>query len=187
FVHALVGGARVTSSTVFGLVPDQVFFNHTFHQNAFAADGGVGLDINASRHVAIRLFQGDYLYTQFNDGKNNRQDNFRVSGGLVFRFGFAAPPPPANRPPTAACAANPDTIQMESGQVVTVRATASDPDGDPLTYSWKASGGTVDGTGPEVRWNPGSATPGDYTVSAHVDDGRGGTVDCSATIHLQPR
>src|SRR5262249_8645465 len=113
FVHALVGGARVTSSTVFGLVPDQVFFNHTFHQNAFAADGGVGLDINASRHVAIRLFQGDYLYTQFNDGKNNRQDNFRVSGGLVFRFGFAAPPPPANRPPTAACAANPDTIQME--------------------------------------------------------------------------
>jgi len=63
FIHTLVGGARVESSPIFGLPLDQVFFNHFFHQNAFAADAGGGLDVNASKHVAIRLFQGDYLYT----------------------------------------------------------------------------------------------------------------------------
>src|SRR5262249_1958271 len=56
FVHTLVGGARVESSPVFGAFLDQVFFSRFFHQNAFAADAGGGLDVNASKHVAIRLF-----------------------------------------------------------------------------------------------------------------------------------
>src|SRR5262249_23980587 len=183
FFHTLVGGARITSDLALGVVPDQVFFNRSFHQNAFAADGGVGLDWNASRHVAIRLFQVDYLYTKFTDNHNDRQNNLRASGGLVFRFGFPAPPP-VNHPPTATCAASPDTVHVESTEVATIRATASDPDGDPLTYAWTASGGSVDGTGPEVRWNPGTSAPGDYTITAHVDDGRGGTATCSATVHL---
>lgn len=186
FAHTLVGGARVTSSLAVGVVPDQVFFNRSFHQNSFAAAAGGGLDWNAGRHVAIRLFQADYVLTKFSDNNNDRQNNLRISGGVVFRFGFPAPPP-VNHSPTAACAASPDTVHMESSEVATIRATASDPDGDPLTYAWTASGGSVDGTGPEVRWNPGSSAPGDYTVTAHVDDGRGGTANCSATIHLQPR
>ncbi len=189
FVHGLVGGARINEDVSTPFFPNTAFFARgKFHQNAFAADGGAGLDWNVRRHVAIRLFQGDYLYTQFNDFHNDRQNNIRASAGLVFRFGFpSAAPPPVHHAPTATCSANPTSIQAESGATAVIRADAVSPDNNPLTYSWSATGGTVDGTGPEVHWNPGTAAPGTYTITAHVDDGKGGTVSCSADVQLQPR
>jgi outer membrane protein OmpA-like peptidoglycan-associated protein len=92
-----------------------------------------------------------------------------------------------HHPPTATCSANPTSIQEGSGQTVTVHAEAVSPDNNPLTYSWTASAGTVDGTGPDVRWNPGTSAPGTYTVTARVDDGYGGTVSCSANIQVTPK
>ena len=185
FVHALVGGARLESTLK---VPpgDTVFFNHSFHQNALAAMGGGGLDWNPKQHLGIRLFQIEYLYTNFNDNRDNRQNNIRVSGGIVLRFGFPAPPPPRH-PPTASCSANPSTVHLNTDEVAVIRADASSPDGAPLTYTWSATGGAVDGTGPEVRWKPGGAAVGSYTVKAHVDDGRGLTADCTAEVHVEPR
>jgi len=190
FAHTLVGGARLSTSAPAGFISDAVFFNPSSrHENAFAADGGVGLDFNASRHVAIRLGQVDYLYTHFKDLRDNRQNNLRASAGLVFRFGFphAAPPPPVHHPPSATCSANPSTIHAGTSEVAAIRADATSPDNLPLTYVWSATGGTVDGTGPEVRWNPGTSAPGTYTVTAKVDDGQGGTTSCSAEVHLEPR
>jgi outer membrane protein OmpA-like peptidoglycan-associated protein len=185
FLNTLVGGARI-SSTLNIPVGDTVFFNRSFHQNSFAAAGGGGLDWNVSRHVGIRLVQAEYLYTQFTDNRDNRQNNLRLSGGLVFRFGFPAPPPPHN-PPTASCSANPSTVHLDTDEVAVVRADAHSPDGVPLTYTWSATGGAVDGTGPEVRWKPSGAAVGSYTVTAHVDDGRGLSANCTAEVHVEPR
>jgi outer membrane protein OmpA-like peptidoglycan-associated protein len=78
-------------------------------------------------------------------------------------------------------------VYAGSGDFAAVRANASDPDSDPLTYSWTTNGGTVEGSGPEVRWNSSGVNPGTYTVKAHVNDGRGGTVDCSADIRVEAR
>jgi hypothetical protein len=47
---------------------------------------GGGLDWNATPHIGVRLIQAEYLLTKFNDGANNRQNNVRVSAGVVFRF-----------------------------------------------------------------------------------------------------
>ncbi|MGD0955489.1 MAG: hypothetical protein ABR953_01490 [Candidatus Acidiferrales bacterium] len=47
---------------------------------------GGGLDWNATEHIGVRLIQAEYLLTTFNDGVNNRQNNARVSAGVVFRF-----------------------------------------------------------------------------------------------------
>jgi len=58
---------------------------------------------------------------------------------------------------------------------------AADPDGDPLTYSWTASGGTVkpvNEDGSEGLWTAPDVT-GSYQVTCTVDDGKGGT-DSSA-------
>jgi outer membrane protein OmpA-like peptidoglycan-associated protein len=74
-----------------------------------------------------------------------------------------------------------------SGDIVVVRADASDPDNDPLTYAWSATGGTIDGTGAQVRWNPAGLALGTYSVTARVDDGRGGTTSCAAEIRVDPR
>jgi len=97
----------------------------------------------------------------------------------------AAPPAPANRPPTASCSADPAPIVSGSGNTVLVRAEASDPDNDPLTYTWTTTAGTIDGSGPEVHWNPAGVAPGAYSVTAHVDDGRGGTVECQAALRVE--
>ncbi len=54
--------------------------------NAFAMALGGGLNWNATPHIGIRLVQAEYLMTQFSDGANNRQNNARVSAGVVFRW-----------------------------------------------------------------------------------------------------
>lgn len=64
---ALIGGNIKSSDTVFG----------------YALGGGV--DIKVTSLVAIRG-QADFIRSQFNDLGDDRQNNFRVSGGLVFRF-----------------------------------------------------------------------------------------------------
>jgi outer membrane protein OmpA-like peptidoglycan-associated protein len=105
----------------------------------------------------------------------------------VFRFGGNPPPLAPNRPPVVSCSADKTMVYAGSGDMAAVNAVASDPDNDPLTYSWTTTGGTVEGTGPEVRWNSSGATVGTYSVKIRVDDGRGGTADCSADIRVEPR
>lgn len=78
FVQALFGGAHI-ANTVFG---------SSLSNNAFAMAIGGGLDLNATRHLGIRLGQVDYLMTRFEESVGNRQtqNNVRVSAGIVFRF-----------------------------------------------------------------------------------------------------
>ena len=56
-----------------------------------------------------------------------------------------------------------------------VTCTASDPDGDELSYDWSASAGEVSGDGDTVTWVT-PATEGSYSVAVTVTDGRGGEV-----------
>ena len=56
-------------------------------ENAFAMTVGGGVDFKISEHFAIRPVQAEYFLTKFTDGATNRQNNFRYSGGIVFRFG----------------------------------------------------------------------------------------------------
>ena len=111
--------------------------------------------------------------------------------GFVIKAGFthwpASKPVPVNHSPVAACAADKSSVFAGSNDAVNIRATATDPDGDPVMYSWAATGGRVDGNGADVRWLPGAALPGGYTVTVTVDDGRGGTTTCSVNTQVQQR
>lgn len=179
FLEALVGDHRLTPEAF-----------HDVDKLGFMFGGG--LDINLSRHVALRLLRADYVYSNYRFGSadvtpQTQVRGVRVQSGLVFMFGGAAPPPPPNHPPVASCSVDRSSVFAGSGDVALVRAVASDPDNDPLTYSWTTSGGSVEGSGPEARWNSSGTTPGTYTVKARVDDGRGGTTSCSADIRVEPR
>ena len=57
--------------------------------NSFVLTGGGGVDWKLSPRIGIRLFQAEYLYSQFlnGSGNGNRQDNLRLSAGIVFSFG----------------------------------------------------------------------------------------------------
>jgi opacity protein-like surface antigen len=55
--------------------------------NAFAMTAGGGIEYKISEHFAIRHVQAEYLLTKFMNGVSNRQNSFRYSAGIVFRFG----------------------------------------------------------------------------------------------------
>ena len=193
YVQVLVGGMYATNVTIpgcmgIGCTPLPV-------ENVFALTAGGGLDITLYHHVALRLFQAEYLMTTFVDrtsvaGNTAIQNDARLSTGIVFRFGggdHASPPPPPNRPPSASCSVDKSSLYAGSGDFAAVRAQADDSDNDSLTYSWAANGGAIEGSGPVVRWNSSNTTPGTYTVRARVDNGRGSVADCSADIRVELR
>ena len=161
-------------------------------QSSFALAAGGGVDVVFNKYVAWRFAQIDYLMTNASGVDLNptpwRQNNLRLGTGLVLRFGFppSAPPPPSG-PPTASCSANPTSVYAGSNDPAAIHVTASSPASLPLTYSYTATGGTVEGTGPDARWNSTGLAPGTYTVTAKVDDGKGGTGSCTADIQVQEK
>jgi len=84
-----------------------------------------------------------------------------------------------NHSPVAACWADKKSVDSGSDDAILIMTRAADPDGDPVQYSWAATGGRIEGTGSQVRWLAGGATPGSYTVTVTVSDGRGGSTTCS--------
>jgi outer membrane protein OmpA-like peptidoglycan-associated protein len=186
FVHTLFGAARLADISVTG-TPTSAFFNRSFSQNAFATALGGGLDVNINKHLGVRILQLDYLLTKFTDNNNNRQNNIRASGGLVLHFGGNPPPPPPNHPPTVTASANPTKVFAGSGDSIVLQAQAADPDNDPMSYKWSATGGGIEGTGSEVRWNSKDVKAGTYTATVTVDDGRGGTANASTEFKVEEK
>jgi outer membrane protein OmpA-like peptidoglycan-associated protein len=93
------------------------------------------------------------------------------------------PPPPANRPPTVSLNCLKDSLL--AGESTDCRATAADPDGDNLTYSWSASAGRVTGSGPDARLDTTGLSCGTtITVTVSVSDGRGGTASATDTVRV---
>ena len=179
FAEFLIGGAH-----------SGIELNGTGNQSAFAAAMGGGVDMVLTKSLAWRVAQLDYLMTTFSGpavGGNARQGNFRAGTGIVLRFGIPNPPPPPNHPPVAACSVNPTSLYAGSGDTVAVNVNASDPDNDPLTYSYTATGGTIEGTGADARWHSTGVAVGSYTVNVKVDDGKGGTASCSADIKVEEK
>jgi outer membrane protein OmpA-like peptidoglycan-associated protein len=180
FAEALFGAA----SAGVNLTGDQ-------KKQTFALAIGGGVDMVILKHLSWRVAQIDYLQTNFTGpslGGSAVQNSLRLGTGLVYRFGLPkAAPPPVNHPPVASCSANPSSVFQGSGDSVAVHVTASDPDNDPLTYNYTATGGTVQGTGPDARWNSAGVAVGSYTVTAKVDDGKGGTVSCAADIKVEEK
>jgi len=65
----------------------------------------------------------------------------------------------------------------------TIHCNAEDPDGDKLSYLWRATGGKITGEGSTVVWtSPG--VNGDYTITVVVSDGRGGEAEGSITFKV---
>ena len=91
--------------------------------------------------------------------------------------------PRPNQPPTIGCSASPRSTQP--GGRVHVTALASDPDNDPLTFSWESTSGQIVGSGSEVDLDTTHLAPSHFIVTGHVSDGRGGTADCHAEITLE--
>jgi hypothetical protein len=166
------------SGVVFVSAPD------TPPDNSFGArepvDGVWGLRVYPWRNIAFDLGYRRMLNLHDLNDRN----------GFVIKIGTAYWPekaPPVNHPPTITCTADKGSVYLDSGDTVTVNCNASDPDNDPLTYTWSSTCGRVDGTGPTVRWLSAGVPVGSCTVTAKVDDGRGGSANTSVNVAVQPK
>jgi hypothetical protein len=93
-------------------------------------------------------------------------------------------PPPVNRPPTVSLSCVKDAVLP--GETTTSMATAADPDGDPLTYTWSTSAGKLTGSGASTTLDT-AGVPCDttITVTVTVSDGRGGSASASCTVRVR--
>lgn len=79
-----------------------------------------------------------------------------------------------NRPPViTAMTASPPEVLVGTTSLIAV--TASDPDNDPLTYSWSASTGDIIGEGSTVRFSASFCCAGPNVVRVTVRDNAGGS------------
>lgn len=85
-------------------------------------------------------------------------------------------------PPTVGCSVSPSTIKP--GDTATVTATGVSPQNRPLTYSYKASAGTVSGTGATATFASAGAPTGATEITCQVTDDKGQTSTGNATVTI---
>ena len=105
-----------------------------------------------------------------------------AAGATTTGTGPAPPAAPVNRPPVVRVDCNP--CALEPGGKATLRADATDPDGDALTILWSATGGTIADTRTAITQWTAETAPGLVTFTATVDDGRGGRATDTVTIEV---
>ena len=176
FLEGLVGGHR--------LMPEAF---HDVTKLGFMFGGG--LDVNLSRHVALRLFRADYVYSNYRYGAPGVTPQTEIRGvrlqvGLNFMFGGEAPA----MAPSASCSVQP--TEVFAGESVT--ATASGSNFGPkrtVKYTWNGTGVKVTGSDASVQIDTTSLQPGSYGVTANLSDGRkNGFASCSGRFTVkEPR
>jgi uncharacterized protein YfaS (alpha-2-macroglobulin family) len=84
------------------------------------------------------------------------------------------------KPPTISC--QPESSSVTQGDSVTLTATASDPNGDALTYAWTVNGQSVTNNQATFEFGSTGRNPGSYTVQVTVTDVDGMSANCQFTV-----
>jgi outer membrane protein OmpA-like peptidoglycan-associated protein/opacity protein-like surface antigen len=173
FLEVLVGDHRLSPAAF-----------HDIDKLGFMFGGG--LDINLTRHVALRLLRADYVMSDYRFGPSTTTSSTEVGGirlqtGLNLMFGGGAPPVP----PSATCSVQP--TEVFAGEPVA--ATASGANFNPkrtVKYAWTGTGGEVAGSDASSQVDTTGLLPGSYQVTANLSDGgKHGFASCSAQFTVK--
>jgi outer membrane protein OmpA-like peptidoglycan-associated protein len=150
---------------------------------------GAGLDLNLSRHFALRLIRADYVFSNYRYGPSSVTPatdlrGVRVESGIIILLGGGEPPVP----PSAACSLQPSEVFAGEEVVVTASGSNFNPK-STVRYSWSGMQVKVSGTDASARIDTIGLQPGSYGATASLSDGsKNGVASCSAKfIVKQPR
>jgi len=73
-------------------------------------------------------------------------------------------------------------IKVKRWSTADIECKAEDPEGDPVTYKWGATGGKIEGEGPHVVYI--ATTSGDFGVTVTVTDSKGAQTKMAAFFHV---
>jgi hypothetical protein len=144
----------------------------------------------------------------------NQQDSGHFEGGLPSAFkpsddpnGFifqfwaghrnARIPPHINVGPSGSVSSSSATITLpcppgtsspsctaSASRSVDVTASYTDPENDPLVYTWSVTGGKLSGEGRTVTWDLSGLQAGTYTATVSVSDGAAPAVTGSTSVTI---
>ncbi len=136
--------------------------------------GGTQVGSGASiRWIAPDTIGQDTITCVVDDGKGGFDTAFAVISVVAF----------LNQPPQILqMGATPRKVDLDS--VSTIACSATDADGDTLTYFWSTSQGSISGSGPSVKWTAPPA-PANATVHCTVSDGHGNAVSDSISLEVR--
>jgi outer membrane protein OmpA-like peptidoglycan-associated protein len=137
----------------------------------------------------VRLYATPWLAVDFGYRYMLNLYYHRDRNGFVVKVGTTYFPEKPRAPDdvNVSCSADKSTLMADSGELVQASAHGTDSYNHPLNYNWTASGGQIQGAGPDVRWNSAGVAPGNYTLTAHVDDGLGNTAACSEDVKIEAK
>ncbi len=146
---------------------------------------GGGLDVNLSRHVALRLFRADFVMSNYRFGPTTIPSTdirgLRAQTGLVLNFGGGEPP----LPPTAACSVAPMAVFAGEPVTATSRGSNFNPK-RTVMYSWNGTGVKVSGSDASTQIDTTGLQPGSYMVTSNLSDGsKRGLASCSASFTVK--
>jgi hypothetical protein len=156
------------STAVYAKVSDQDSGNFTW---SWSTSGGAVSGTGATVHWVAPQTAGDYTITLIVTDDTGNHDTATISVKAVAQINL---PPHING------------IQKSSGYVapggaLDLTCQATDPNGDPLTYTWTAGAGSLTGSSGSVSW---TAPTTDTIVAFHVtvSDNHGLTAEASTMV-----
>ena len=88
----------------------------------------------------------------------------------------------AFEPPTVSCSASPSTIKP--GETSAITTAGVSPQNRPLTYSYAATAGTVEGNGASVTFSSTGAPTGEVGITCTVTDDKSQTATSSTSVTI---
>ena len=88
----------------------------------------------------------------------------------------------AYEPPTISCSANPNTIKP--GETSNITAAGLSPQNRPLTYSYSAAAGAINGSGTTAVFSSAGAPTGTTGITCNVSDDKGQTATASTSVTI---
>lgn len=175
FLEALVGAHRLDP---------EVF--HGIDKLGFMAGGG--LDLNLSRHFALRLLRADYVMSSYRYGPSATTPSTDVRGvrlqaGVVLTWGGEPPEPQIS----ATCTINPSALMVGEPATATALASNFNPR-HTLNYTWHSTGGQITGNADTATIQTNGVAGGSYEVTASISDPgmkQDGEASCMTTFTVK--